>query len=103
MKKLIAIALLCCNAAHADTAATMTNANNGITVFTDVPCNAGKGFITYAQSPTSSTLYGCWWSDDIMVHVTYSDGDVRSYPFSYLELNLPVLQRMREKQRKGML
>ena len=103
MKKLIAIALLCCTAAQADTAATMTNANNGITVFTDIPCTGGKGYIAYAQSPVSSTLYGCWWSDDMMVHMTYSDGDLRSYPFSYIEPNIPVLQRMREKQRKGTL
>lgn len=101
MKKLLVILFLAYTQAYAETAATMNNASGGITVLTDVGCANNKGFIVYSQSPRSSTLFGCWWSDDSMVHITWEDGDFRSYPFDFITQNISVLNRMRSRNRKG--
>lgn len=101
MKKLLIALMLASSFAYADTAATTGNGNGGITVLTDIPCTQAGSFIVYAQNPKSSTFYGCWWSDDMMVHVTWQDGDIRSYPLSIFTGNPTVLKRMRSNQNKG--
>jgi len=101
MKKLLLAMLLAASQAHADTAATTGNGNGGVTILTDVDCERGRGYIAYAQSPRSSTFFGCWWSDDSMVHITWQDGDTRSYPFNIFTANTNVLNRMRSRNSKG--
>jgi hypothetical protein len=101
MKKLLIALMLVAGSALADTAATMQNGHGGTTVLTDVDCDSGRGFIVYSQNPTGTTFFGCWWSDSTMVHITWQDGDFRSYPFKIFTLNIPVLDRMRVKNRKA--
>ena len=101
MKKLLLIALLAFKCAYADTAATFPNNAGGLTVLTDVQCDRQRGFYAYSQNPRGSTQFGCWWSDSTMVHITWNDGELRSYTFTGMDLNLPVLNRMRARQNKG--
>jgi hypothetical protein len=64
--------------------ATMPNKAGGEIVLTDVPAEqCGTGFISYTTSPNGPTLYGCWWSDERMVHISYDNGsNTWSHPIS---------------------
>jgi hypothetical protein len=96
MKKLLLSLILAVSPVLADTVATMNNDGGGIMVLTDVPCKDGGGYHMYSQSPNYRTLFGCWWSDSSMVHVTWYDGEVRSYPLALWRVNLEVARRMRK-------
>ena len=96
MKKLFLSLVLAVSPVLADTVATMTNDNGGIMVLTDVSCRDGSGYHMYSQSPNYRTLFGCWWSDSSMVHVTWSDGEIRSYPLALWRVNIEVARRMRK-------
>ena len=98
MKKLVLMMLFACACAQADTLATMGNAAGGTVILTDVPCKNGGGYYVYSQSPTASTQFGCWWSDDSMVHITWNDGDVRSYPINYFKVNSRIADRLRARE-----
>jgi hypothetical protein len=87
---------------HADTLATARNGNNGLLVLTDVPCKDGGGFHMYSQSNNYRTLFGCWWSDNSMVHATYSDGETRSYPLDIWQVNVEVANRLKRKERTNL-
>lgn len=101
MKKLLIVLLFAIKSVYADTAATFINGTGGKTVMTDILCKNQSGYIAYSQNPRGSTQFGCWWSDDTMVHITWSDGEFRSYPFRVFEMNHQVLDRMRARQNKG--
>ena len=96
MKKLFLSLILAVSPVLADTVATMTNDNGGIMVLTDVPCKGDSGYHMYSQSPNFRTLFGCWWSDSSMVHVSWTDGEVRSYPLQLWRVNIEVARRMRK-------
>lgn len=101
MKKHLIALLLACGLAHADTVATSQNEAGGMMVITDVPCKGKNGWYAYASARGSSTLFGCWWSDQTMVHITWDDGDVRSYPFGVWVVNAEVARRMGDKGKGG--
>ena len=96
MKKLFLSLILAAAPVLADTVATMSNDSGGIMVLTDVSCRDGSGYHMYSQSPNYRTMFGCWWSDSSMVHVTWSDGEVRSYPLGLWRVNIEVTRRMRK-------
>jgi len=96
MKKLLLSLILAASPVLADTVATLNNDNGGIMVLTDVPCKGEGGYHIDSQSPNYRTLFGCWWSDSSMVHVTWTDGEVRSYPLSVWRVNIEVARRMRK-------
>ena len=98
MKKLALILAFLSACAYADTIATTENKAGGTVILTDVPCKNGSGYYVYSQSPTASTQFGCWWSDDAMVHITWSDGDVRSYPFNIFRVNKKNSDRLRREE-----
>lgn len=66
--------------AKADTFATTPNKGGGLIVLTTIKCSARNGLVAYSTHPQSSTQWGCWFYDENFVHVTYNDGDTRSYP-----------------------
>lgn len=68
--------------ARAATVATLPNKGGGQIVLTDIKCRSMSGNVAYGTHPNMSTLFGCWFADDIFVHVTWSDGDTRSYPIN---------------------
>ena len=101
MKKLALILAFLSACASADTIATLENKGGGLIVLTDVICRNESGYYVYSQQPSAATQFGCWWSDDSMVHVTWSDGDVWSYPISHFRINPTKAQKMRERENRN--
>lgn len=66
--------------ARAETFATQANKGGGLIVLTTVKCSQRSGMVAYSTVPGASTMFGCWFFDENFVHVTYNDGDTRSYP-----------------------
>ena len=100
MKKLILGLCLLAGIVHADTVATSTNKAGGLLVLTDISCKEG-GFYAYASANGASTLFGCWWSDQTMVHILWKDGDVRSYPLQNWDVNNAVAEKLQNSKGKG--
>ena len=97
--KFVCVLLLTCSSVQAGTVATAENRSGGTTVLTDVPCKNEKGLYVYSQSPRSPTLFGCWWSDDAMVHITWQDGEFRSYPLHIFNINYENVEKLRKRER----
>lgn len=103
MKKLMIVLALCAGMAQAETIATLRNKAGGLIVLTDVVTERCKGFAgaVYTISDNNQTQWGCWMSDELMVHVRWSDGDTRAYPIDNWTINEEVLKRFRERRRSG--
>ena len=101
MKKLICIFFATASIAYADTFATYRNSAGGQIVLTDVPCDGTTQYVAYASSPRSDTLFGCWFSDSTMIHVTWKDGSIRSYEFDGWNVNMEVAKRLKAKNSKN--
>ena len=103
MKKLLILAALVCGTAQADTVAIMRNNGGGIMVLTDLQTPECRSFVgaVYTMTSRNETLWGCWFSDDLMVHVRWSDGDTRAYPVSGFEVHQRNATRLREKHNRG--
>ena len=104
MKSIVIACLACLSiTVQADTVATLRNKGGGLIVLTDVQTEVCKDFAgsVYSTNENSKTLWGCWFSDDLMVHVKWNDGDIRSYPISAFEVNVPNARRMRERNSRG--
>lgn len=98
MKKILVLLLLCLSVhANADTAAWMPNNGGGKIVLTDKDCQEDpRQFMAYTTSSSISTQFGCWFSDDVMVHITWSStGSFKSYPLENWNLNHEVIRRMK--------
>ena len=99
MKKLLLVALLFSFNAHADTVAWLENQSGGKIVLTDATCpDDPRQFTAYGTSPSISTQFGCWFSDDMMVHITWSkSGNFKSYPLELWNVNDNVAKKLRRK------
>jgi hypothetical protein len=86
MKKLICIFLATLSVAHADVLAVAKNTANGVLALTDTPCEKKGQLVAYTTSDTSNTIFGCWFTDDSRIHIVWSTGDLRSYPYEGWEL-----------------
>jgi hypothetical protein len=77
---ILAVGLLSCSA-YADSIAYIVNKANGRIVITDQPCSdPSKGKIAYTGGD-SETVFGCWFVDDLNVHIVWKDDNkLRSYP-----------------------
>jgi hypothetical protein len=91
---------LCCSA-HADTIATLKNRAGGQIVLTDVETTQCKGFVgaAYSTGDNNQTTWGCWFSDDLMVHIRWYDGDTRAYPLVNFVVNEEVLRRYKDRKK----
>ena len=99
MKKLLLSLMLIAGIANADTAAYLANKGNGQIVLTDTVCaNYPTMFVAYSSVPNSTTLWGCWYSDDINVHIRWNDGDYRAYS---LNANWYFYESVLRRMRKG--
>lgn len=101
MKKLICIFLTTASMAYADTLATHPNSAGGQIVLTDVPCEGVVKYVVYSSSPRSDTLFGCWFSDATMIHITWNDGSTRAYEFDGWNVNMEVSKKMKAKNSKN--
>lgn len=100
MKRIILLCALVAGSVMADTVAVSKNSAGGLIVLTDIPCD-GMGFYAYASSNQTSTLFGCWSSDQTMVHIIWKDNDVRSYPLTNWTINGEVADRLKARIRNG--
>lgn len=60
------------------------NNSNGQIIITDKVCSLkGKEYNAlkqgYARSADGMTIYGCWFYENKLVHMTYNNGDVYTY------------------------
>lgn len=105
MKKILVSLLLCLSAAaaNADTVGWMYNNGGGKIILTDRDCEGdARQFMAYASSQSVSTQFGCWFSDDSMVHITWTaSGNFKSYPLESWTLNNEVVKRLRQRLNKG--
>lgn len=102
MKSKFFLLLALCVPAFADTMATLRNSAGGQIVLTDVETSQCKGFVgaAYTTADNNQTYWGCWFSDDLMVHIRWNDGDTRAYPLRNFIINDEVVRRYKER-RKG--
>ena len=104
MKKILVLLLLSLSAhANADTVAWMQNQGGGKIVLTDKDCQEdSRQFMAYASSNSISTQFGCWFSDDMMVHITWSStGNFKSYPIENWNINQEALNKLKRSLRKS--
>lgn len=101
--KFIPVLALCFGLAHADTVATLKNKAGGLIVLTDVVTERCRNFAgaAYATRSDNQTSWGCWSSDDLMVHIKWMDGDTSAYPLEVFTVNDDVARRMRERRKGG--
>ena len=81
MKKLLlALSILVSCNAQADTWATNNNGGGQI-VLTQTRCSdSSNTSVAFSQLKNGQTLFGCWFTSDGFVMITWSDGDIRTYP-----------------------
>lgn len=100
MKKLLVVLMLGLSTQiMADTVGWMANNGGGKIVITDKDCKGdARQFMAYTTSQTISTQFGCWFSDDSMVHITWeSNGAFKSYPLENWNINSEVINRLRQR------
>ena len=102
MKRLL-IALALCGVVHAETIATLKNKAGGYIILTDVATDRCSGFVgaAYTTRSDNQTTWGCWFSDDMMVHIRWYDGDTRAYPIDDFSVNTEAARKLRERRNKG--
>jgi hypothetical protein len=79
--RILALAMVAVmSAASAESIAYLANKGGGRIVITDEACTNQKGKIAYTTGD-SNTILGCWFIDDLYVHIVWADdGKMRSYP-----------------------
>ena len=97
MQKLVIALIFASNCAHADVVATAANNVGGTIALTDVTCGSERGFHAYTTSPTAPTQFGCWWSDDLMVHILWNSVEPRAYPLGSFSVDREKVQRMKKR------
>ena len=87
MKKLL-IALLFITNVQAEIIATMPNRSDGYMYFTDALCREKKSpwKVVYSTYDGGGTIWGCWFYDDGMVHVSWWNGDTSAFRAEQLTL-----------------
>lgn len=82
MSRLLVALLLVIGVAQAEPIAETKNMGGGKIVLTNDKCTNSNAFIAYSVMPNQPTLTGCWANDDEYIHIKWSDGDLRSYPYN---------------------
>lgn len=94
MSKLLAALLVVVSFnANAEAIAYTKNVGGGKIVLTDLKCKNNLGLIAYTSHPSSNTVYGCWFSDDVSIHVNWGSNGTRSYDYvnwEFPEKSAPV-------------
>ena len=101
--KFLPVLALCFGLAQAETIATLKNKAGGYIILTDVATDRCRGFVgaAYATMENNQTTWGCWFSDDMMVHIRWYDGDTRAYPIDDFSVNTEAARKLRERRNKG--
>ena len=85
---------------YADTIGVLRNKAGGLIVLTDLregcPRHPGAAYATTDSS--NRTMWGCWYTDDLMVHIEWHDGDRTSYLLENFTINSDNIRRLRERR-----
>lgn len=88
IKTIFAAAIFAVTAAHADVIAIMENRAGGLIHLTDVAiksCGSNSKAV-YATSKEGKSIWGCWFVDDVSVHIKWDSGDSSAFPASAFTL-----------------
>lgn len=81
MKKLLLTLLLAASAAHAEIIATMPNKAGGMLYLTNNVTEKCKPFRTmFANNSEGKSIFGCWFLDEVVIHVRWEDGGTSAFP-----------------------
>ena len=104
MKKLIALLLLVCSAAHAERWLETPNNAGGKLMLLEIMCageNAGR--VAISTTNKGETIRGCWFLYADMVHVQWSDESLSSYdPELFVVRDANETQKPKKNNRKQM-
>ena len=97
--KLFFLSLVLCGSIYAETIATMRNRAGGLIILTDVSTERCKAFagVAYTTTEDNRSTWGCWFSDELMVHIRWPDGDPRAYPIENFTIDYDAAKRLRER------
>ena len=79
---ILATALAISVSAQADVIATLENKAGGLIYLTDVAtkgCSSNMKAV-YATSKEGKSIWGCWFVDDVSVHIKWDSGDSSAFP-----------------------
>ena len=96
MKKLLICLALWCGLANADIIATLKNKAGGLIILTDVKTDKCKNGVAYSYGSSNTTYWGCWFTDELMVHVRWTDGETTAYPIE----NFTITEEWANKSRR---
>jgi hypothetical protein len=102
MKKILVLLVLC-GIVHAETIAVLRNEAGGVIVLTNLRENCGRypGAVYSTSAESNRTLWGCWYSDDLMVHIDWNDGVKTSYLLEKFNINVENVRKLRERRSGG--
>ena len=103
MKKIFIILAFCSSVVYAGTVAALKNQANGLIVLTDMKegCARYPGAAYAVSGDTNKTFWGCWYSDDLMVHIDWKDGEKTSYLLENFTINSEAVRKLRERRNGG--
>lgn len=88
IKTIFTAAIFAVTVAHADVIATLENRAGGLIYLTDVAtkgCSSNMKAV-YATSKEGKSIWGCWFVDDVSVHIKWDSGDSSAFPASAFTL-----------------
>ena len=102
MKKLLLL-LAFCGVVHAEVIATLRNRSGGHIVLTDVVTDNCSGYVgtVYSTSENNRISWGCWFVDQVMVHVRWLDGDTRAYPIDAFTVDEEAVRRLKDRRKNN--
>ena len=78
--KAIIAALLFAGAAQAEIIATMPNKANGMIYLTNNVTEKCKPMrVMFANDDVGKSIWGCWFIDDVVVHIKWDDGTTSAF------------------------
>lgn len=81
MKKLLLTLLLAASAAHAEIIATMPNKAGGLIYLTNNVTDKCRPLrAMFANSKDGNSLWGCWFLDEVVIHVKWNEGGTSAFP-----------------------
>lgn len=82
MNKLLLGLVLVSTSAFCEPIAYTMNEGGGKIVITNEQCNGSTYKLAYATHPNTNTQFGCWYSDQIGIHINWNTSGLRSYDYS---------------------
>ena len=80
-KSILIAAIFAVGSAQADVIATLQNKAGGLIYLTDVKTKGCKdGRAVFSTNSGGSSIWGCWFLDDVVVHIKWDDNGTSAFP-----------------------